>query len=233
MRKCPKIFLTKVDKIEGWLSHEVCHLLYHLGSDPCLPLADIIEIGAWKGKSTKLLCSTLRDGEYLYSIDPHTGSHEHHHMFGEVSTFEDFTNNLSEELQSGKIIPLKNTSQKAISELSDNSIKLLWIDGSHDYEDVYFDLLNYSQLVIDGGWIAMHDYKWSGVKKVVWEEVLLSKKFSFVRRVEDTHYFRKREKTNVLAQCFNFFVLQKYKISQDVKRLRRRWRKIHNQRTSN
>lgn len=45
---------------------------------------------------------------------------------------------------------------------------IIFLDGSHDYEDVNWELLHYSQLVNKGGVLAGHDYDiFEGVNKAV------------------------------------------------------------------
>ncbi len=44
---------------------------------------------------------------------------------------------------------------------------LIYIDGSHEEEDVYQDLLDYTPLVAPGGVIFGDDWSWTGVRDAV------------------------------------------------------------------
>jgi hypothetical protein len=46
---------------------------------------------------------------------------------------------------------------------------LIYIDGLHKYEQVKKDILNYIQLINNGGFISGHDYhdNWMEVKKAI------------------------------------------------------------------
>jgi len=71
--------------VEGWLARAEGKLLYRLAKR-CTGRGVIVEIGSWKGKSTIWLASGSRAASRskVHSIDPHTGSPQHHDMFGKV-----------------------------------------------------------------------------------------------------------------------------------------------------
>lgn len=72
-----------------------------------------------------------------------------------------------------------------------NGIRLLFIDGSHKYNDCKNDILNWSQFVVPGGLIAVHDYcnagtglRFSSVVEAVYDTLLNNTGFNDFRRVE-------------------------------------------------
>ena len=222
----PKKSFSEINKIvetvEGWLNPPVVFLLYKLASR--LPSrAKIVEIGSWKGKSTVLLQLSNEKAD-IYAIDPHKGSHEHKELFGKVDTYAEFMSNIKLHCNPEKIKVLRKFSREAALDVPDG-IDFLWIDGSHDYKDVRSDFELYFPKLKPGGWVAMHDYKWQGVKKFTWEILANSSlEIGRVRRVEDTHYFQKRD-TSFLRQPFNQGRLKYYQYQQGLKRLKRKVRK--------
>ncbi|MEC9283519.1 MAG: class I SAM-dependent methyltransferase [Bdellovibrionota bacterium] len=210
-----------VNSIDGWLNPPVVSLLYRLAKRlPDNPM--IVEIGSWKGKSTVLLQLSRPDAR-VFAIDPFTGSHEHEEEFGEVDTYEDFIKNINTFCDSSQISVIRNLSANAVNELPDG-IDMLWIDGSHDYRDVKSDFELYYPKLKEGAWVAMHDYKWQGVKQFTWELLKSDFDISSLRRVEDTHYFRKK-KSNFISRKRNLVRLQFYESLQFLKRNRRKFKK--------
>lgn len=73
-----------------------------------------------------------------------------------------------------------------------NGIRLLFIDGGHEYNDCKNDILNWSQFVVPGGLIAVHDYcnagtdlnKFSSVVEAVYDTLLNNTGFNNFRRLE-------------------------------------------------
>ena len=209
-----------VDSIEGWLNPPVVSLLYRLAQG-LGPGARIVEIGCWKGKSTLLLHLSQPEA-VVYAIDPFTGSSEHQKVGETVDTYAEFLHNISLYGQTEKIVVLPMRSEEAVGKIPDG-VDMLWIDGAHDYESVKRDFCVYYPRLKDGAVIAMHDYKWPGVKGFTWE--LLQGQHGavgLVRRVEDTHYMRKQN-TTYTVRWLNSLRYQFYRLQQKQKSLRRKF----------
>lgn len=218
-----KQIIQQATKIEGWLSIEVMDLFIRILKT--LPEgSNLLEIGSWKGRSTTLLALSMPKNSKLYSLDPFSGSQEHKHLYGKVDTFQDYQKNLKANNIENLVYPIKSTTKDLIKNPI-KQINFLFIDGSHEYTDVLADFKYWFPLVNDHGWIAFHDYKWQGVKKVIWEEVLTRKDISAAKRVEDTIYFQKKKEGNIFSYYYNQLYLLILKQIQNLKRLRRKVRK--------
>jgi predicted O-methyltransferase YrrM len=149
---------------------------------------DAIEIGSWKGKSTVCLALGIKENGSgkVYAIDHHRGSKEH----GTVNTYEEFKKNIFSFGVSDYVIPLVMSSEEA-NKSWQRPIKLLWIDGSHEYEDVKKDFLIWQEYLVEGGLIAFHDtFFWPGPKKVV-DEYIFGGEFKNIGFVDDITFATK------------------------------------------
>ncbi len=185
-----------MNNVEGWLSKKEGDALYKLASEAG---GVIVEIGSYKGKSTIQLALGSKNGcrEKIYAVDPHTGSQEHQKK-GQVWTFDEFIRNISNARVDDIIEPLVMTSQQAVSRFEDNSISLIFIDGSHEYEDVKNDFFSWYPKIKEGGIMAFHDsLAWQGVKKVVKENIYKSRNFKNTRLVESITIAKKVRKNNI------------------------------------
>jgi hypothetical protein len=130
----------------------------------------VVEIGSFTGRSSKVLASTCKGT--LYCIDPFKvikEKYKHFEFFRSYPTI--FYKNLVHEIIRGKVKLLKGFSNEMVnplkSHLGDKKIDLLWLDGSHDYEDVKNDILLYKPLV--KGYIVGHDFNIPSVNRAVKE----------------------------------------------------------------
>lgn len=168
--------LSKVRKIEGWLSDHEALFLYH-AARMVPPLGEIVEIGSWKGKSTISLASGLKisgKSGYIWAVDPHEGIL----VAGKkkrVSTLRAFRRNIRETGLTRSVKPVVSSSQKAVQHWS-KPISFLFIDGLHDYIHTKQDYLLWRKYVVLGGIIAFHDgfCGISGVWKVIDEQFFQS-----------------------------------------------------------
>lgn len=155
----------------------------------------IVEVGAWKGRSTSFLAVEIANSKKdicLYVVDTWEGSVEHIEDsvdLGLTDLYDTFINNMKPVEQ--YYFPLKITSEEASKKFKDNSLKFVFLDGSHEYEDIKSDIKNWLPKVKSDGILAGHDYyihgeDWfPGVKQAVNEEL------SNVLTQEDCWIFKK------------------------------------------
>jgi predicted O-methyltransferase YrrM len=210
---------------EGWLSPGVMFLFKDLLLSAPKD-GHILEIGAWKGRSTKTFALCKNPNQVIHSIDPFTGSQEHHHLETKnVNTFNEFKENLKVELAQKHVIPLVGTSYEIPEIKVKVPLSLLFIDGSHEFGDVLLDFNKWSPLVQPGGFIAFHDYKWPGVRETIWEYACTDPNLGRPRRVEDTVVFKVLKNPRALDAFMKNLWLTGEKSKQFLKRKKRRLRK--------
>ena len=159
--------------IPGWLTDEEGEALYDLAKG-CTGKGVIVEIGSWKGKSTTCLGLGSRAGKSvpIFAVDPHAD-----YRFGE------FKENIERAGVADLVTPIASKSQAAVSGF-DRPIELLFVDGSHEYEDVKADFDQWVPKLVDGGTIAVHDTTlWEGPKRVVEDNIYRGTGFKDVRFV--------------------------------------------------
>ena len=145
-----------------------------------------IEVGTWKGASAIELASHLEhlgltDSKIL-CIDTWLGALE---MWGDHSDNErhgslalkhgypqlyyQFLANVCHKGMQQRIIPFPLPSVTAAQWLSLRGVRaeLIYIDGSHEEEDVFADLTDYWDLLAAGGVMFGDDYSWTGVRMAV------------------------------------------------------------------
>ena len=142
-----------------------------------------VEVGSWKGKSSSYMsveiANSNKDIEF-YCVDTWEGSKEHKDKEELKDLYKIFLTNMK-PIESF-YIPLKITSIEASKKFKDKSLDFVFIDASHEYEDVNQDIINWMPKVKSGGFIAGHDYypenpDWCGVYKAV-NELISDFKYS-------------------------------------------------------
>ena len=156
--------IQKVSAIEGYLTilEASCLIL-----EASLAERIIVEIGAYRGKSTVALAAGAYFGEgaVVYSIDPHEPYKEGMAIFG----YKDQKHFLKNLVKSGfaenvRIINLK--SEIVASMWERGTVDLLWIDGDHEYREVQKDFDLWS-CYVENGKILIHDRNFEGPKEVI------------------------------------------------------------------
>lgn len=163
--------------IPGWLTPGEGELLYRQAARCSLELA-IVEIGAFKGKSTVCLARGSMAGQRakVYSIDPHE----------ETDSLEEFRANIRSAGVEEMVEPIVATSEEA-SRSWDSPIGLLFIDGNHDLEYVVKDCRLWFQHVAEGGFVALHDStaSWkAGLGGYIGPQIAVDRYFFFSRSVD-------------------------------------------------
>lgn len=136
--------LKENDKIDGWMSLMELLFLYETSKQ----MDQIAELGSYKGRSTYALCSGCQ---------------------GQVLTIDDFSLTDRQDLDRNVGHFNNVTIIEGKSHEFALPVDMVFIDASHEYEDVKRDIeawLSHAKKVICG-----HDWDWEGVKKAVTETI--------------------------------------------------------------
>lgn len=156
--------------IRGWASLEdqgelIKHLLTNFNKDQNIKIA---EIGVYMGRGTAIWNVELINQDFKYeyhAIDSFLGSKEH--TADSLPDYNMCISNLSPVIDKIKII--KEYSIEASKLYEDEYFNIVYIDASHEYEDVKKDVQSWYPKVKKGGFICGDDYTrgWPGVVKAV------------------------------------------------------------------
>jgi MMP 1-O-methyltransferase len=154
---------------EAWELHEVARS-YPPMSEPL----NVVEIGSWKGRSTIALALGVqhRGNGIVHAIDPHTGSRELIEIYGRVNTYGSFLWNVERAGVANVVIPIRDESHEARRGFSDKSVHVLFVDGSHEYEDVKQDIGDWVSALTDRATVSFNDPSAKGVYRALRESVL-------------------------------------------------------------
>ena len=123
--------------------------------------ANIVEIGSFKGRSTCCLAyGCMGSKRKVFAVDTFNGNSVdfHHRDF-----FKEFKRNVEERGLARYVEPLQGLSVD-VAKRWHRPIHLLFIDGSHQYEDVLQDFQTFFPHVAPNGLVAFHDVEeqWPG-----------------------------------------------------------------------
>ena len=153
--------------IQNWFDYQD---VFKLAVKKAKDGAKFVEIGVWRGGSTAFMgVEILNSGKSIqyHAIDTFDGSKEHV-VYGDSLYFEAL-NNLKPLIDLNIVNVIRNHSLNAAKNYEDGTLDFVFIDGSHEYEDVKADINAYLPKVKDGGILAGHDYNdyWIGVTNAV------------------------------------------------------------------
>jgi len=163
---------SQIAPIPGWLQDDQEKWLFK--SARALPDgANLVEIGSFKGRSTCCLgfgCKGSR--KRIFAVDTFNGNDSDFH---ERDFFAEFWRNIESCGLSSYVGPVKGLSHEVAKKWK-TPIDFLFIDGSHQYDDVLADFDGFFPYVVPGGLIAFHDVDetWPEVLKA-WHEVIKHK----------------------------------------------------------
>lgn len=163
--------LPDIRNILGWLTFtEAVALQMCVHTVSGIP-GDIVEIGSYCGKSAVVIGDMLRQGcsGTLYCIDPHVDNVKH---FG-VDSYAQLLENIEGFKLSEFITVMKAYSYETNWQ---TDIKMLFIDGNHDFASVQQDLQLFEGCIVKCGVVCFHDCYEEGPQKVV-EELVNTKLF--------------------------------------------------------
>jgi predicted O-methyltransferase YrrM len=156
-----------IDHIEGWLYPAEGRWLFENARS--IPRGgNIVEIGSFKGRSTCCLAGGCQSRGRVFAIDSFDGGPN----LPRADSLADFRRNLSRCGLSAHVEPVVGLSFD-IAKSWNQPIHLLFIDGSHNYEDVLADFEQFFPNVVPGGKVALHDVNsgdWPGVRRA-WMQI--------------------------------------------------------------
>lgn len=140
------------------------------------PIAgSVLEIGSFCGKSTIFIALGCKHNPTtFYAVDPHKpiskGGKEQY-----APDFQPYEGDSLTEIQktitncglNDHVNLVVASSEEASQQLKALSLKLLFIDGSHDYADVMMDYSLWHGMIVVGGRLVFHDSNFEGVKDLL------------------------------------------------------------------
>src|SRR6266545_2982172 len=189
-------------QVSGWLTPREGRFLHGVAA-AAGPGAHIVEIGSFLGRSTVCLAAGLAPGASITSVDPHIGSPKHTHLICCTDTYPHFLANLDLAGVRDRVRVLRKSSAEAASEV-DRPIDFLFIDGSHEYEDVRRDHELWAPRVRAGGRIAFHDsWHMTGPHRATAEILATSRRARAPRLVDTITVFTVVEANRALDRLTN------------------------------
>jgi hypothetical protein len=142
----------------------------------------IIEVGTWKGQSAITMGKSVKEcglNTTIHCVDTWLGAIEFWTsgkntsernlltVNGYPQVYYQFISNIVHNNLQDIILPFPNTSENGYRYFKYNNIKaqMIYIDASHEEDDVYKDLNNYYELLENNGIMFGDDYQkdWPGV----------------------------------------------------------------------
>lgn len=201
-KNSPNPWIRRSAEIGGWLFEGEHEALWDLATRD-VP-GNILEIGSWMGKSACILagaCADHHPGTFVMCIDTFTMSgtdqqQKHHEKLvgGAHGTFYDFISAAKRLGFYDQTIPIGQFSQKALK-IIQGPLRLAFIDGAHDYDNVEAEVRLCLPLIAPGGSIALHDV-YSGtypeLLAFINERMLTDPTLEYIGKANSIAIFRKR-----------------------------------------
>jgi predicted O-methyltransferase YrrM len=171
-----------LDEVEGWFSPREAWVLHESirNLSPERPIT-VVEIGSFRGRSTIAAGHALvarAQGGTLHAIDPQ-----------DDDPFNELRANVDSAGVESVVRLIRATSREARKQFGAEPVDLIFIDGSHEYEDVRDDLRDWLPLVRPGGIVAVNDPFWWGVARALRERLALRGPLRSPRFVHNTVFF--------------------------------------------
>lgn len=153
--------------IPGWFTYP---RLYRRAVENAPEGGTLVEVGSWMGKSvTFLAVEAINSGKQLRIVA--VDSWEDHVPVTSPGSYdgeETYRSYLAHiEPVSDQVRTVRAKSLDAAETFEEESCDFVFIDASHEYQDVLEDLRAWYPKVKPGGVLAGHDYHWPGVNRAV------------------------------------------------------------------
>ena len=190
--------------IEGCISDAEGELLYRLAKNVPEGQA-IVEIGRGKYKSIVWLAKGSEAGEKnkVYSIASDKGSPDHVKV-DEENMHTEFIAKLTKARVQDTVVCLHETSEEAARRWK-QKVGLLWINTSHEYEDVKKVILSWQRHLYPNAIVAVHGCNQPGPSKVVKECLGDIGYFTFEQSVDAAMVVR-------VDKCIHYWIIDSLEI---------------------
>jgi len=168
----PEVDISRALQIEGWTNEEELRWLAEQ-AQALQTGSKLVEIGVFKGRSSRAILDALPNQSTLFGIDRHVDYEDDEVRKVMAGTpwetvREEMTTNLQDKITSREFVYLQKSSSFASLSFYDHSIDMIFIDGDHSYRSVLYDISDWERTVKPGGLICGHDYNvHPGVKLAV------------------------------------------------------------------
>jgi Methyltransferase domain len=153
------IDIERAKSIDGWMNNEELTFL----AEQAKLHSNIVEIGSWKGRSTRALIDNAAG--QVTAVDTWAASDSPSMAWVKnVIASKPDPNWVRAEFDRNtggttNLRTLQMTSLAAAVQLQDERFDMIFIDGDHDIEPVYQDILAWKNLLVPGGLLCGHDAK--------------------------------------------------------------------------
>lgn len=155
------IDITRALAIDGWMSEQELVWLAERASEHKL----IVEVGSYLGRSTRSLLDNTTG--IVYAFDDWQGPRDAY-IEDRKQIFPQFCKNMDSYLNTDKLHLIIADYAQAYGHCPLHP-DMVFIDGSHEYEDVKRDIEYWKTKLIPGGLICGHDINWETVSNAVYE----------------------------------------------------------------
>jgi hypothetical protein len=162
-----KDLIDFIRSVPGFCAEDDCALLYRLISDLSVE-GDVLEIGAYKGRTTALLAKGLIEGKKagtVYSIDAN--------LFG---TKQELLKNLHRVGVAARVVNIFRDSVRANKGWA-RSLKFIWIDTDGTYLSAVSDFMLWERFLVNGGIIAISCVTNPDIQRMIDECLVSSGRF--------------------------------------------------------
>lgn len=161
--------IEEASRIDGWMAPDELGWL----SQTAATRRRIVEVGSWKGRSTKALA--MATPGQVFAIDHWRGSETERSTWqkeavdlGADAMFDEFCRNLGPEIVAGKLVPLRQDCElvaKTLGVLLRSDF--VFIDGAHTYAEVKRDIERWRAVCAPKAILSGHDFSHEGVARAV------------------------------------------------------------------
>jgi predicted O-methyltransferase YrrM len=182
-----RFFQSKIKTIDGMTSDEEAEKLFFLSAFQDLK-GDIVEIGSWLGKSTVHLAKgcQLSGNGVVHAVDIFKGNVGKESMYNApLNKNETIISRFKKNIRIAKVnknIVIHAMTSAEASKKVNNKLRLIFIDGCHDYEFVNEDIQLWSKKLRKNGIIVLDDFtvRFPGVVRAAEENIINNKNFRVV-----------------------------------------------------